>query len=72
MKASRNGWHQRQGMQAYVQEMEHLCAEMASMGRGLTYAEAWRRHSHLGFCPGDFDPLPEIFPGLLPKAKTLK
>jgi len=49
-----------QGMHSYVREMEHLCAEMAGLGHKLAHAEAWRRHSHLGFCPADFDPLPGI------------
>ena len=49
-----------QGMGAYVEEMEKMCREMSELGHGLAYAEAWRRHSHLGFCTAEFDPLSEI------------
>jgi N-acetylglucosamine malate deacetylase 1 len=58
-----------QGMQVHVQEMERLCAEMGARGAGLTYAEAWRRHSHLGFCPPDFNPVPEILQAFSQKPK---
>lgn len=61
-----------QGMQAYIHEMERLCAEVAALGDNLAYAEAWRRHSHLGFCPADFDPLAEILKAFLQKPKTLR
>jgi len=58
-----------QGMHSYVREMEQLCAEMGKLGHGLTHAEAWRRHSHLGFCPAEFDPLPEILQSFSQKPK---
>lgn len=51
---------QTQGMPAYLQEMERMSEQIASLGQGLRHAEAWRRHSHLGFCPPEFDPLSEI------------
>ncbi len=59
-----------QGMHSYVREMEQLCAEMGKLSHGLTHAEAWRRHSHLGFCPSAFDPLPEILATLTQKPKS--
>lgn len=46
-----------QGMEAPVREMEALCRALAGEGHGLEYAEGWRRHSHSGFCPPDFDPV---------------
>lgn len=49
-----------QGMGSYIEEMKNLCREMARFGRNLETAEVWRRHSHLGFCPADYDPLPEL------------
>jgi len=49
-----------QGMETPVGEMEALCRTLAGYGRGLEFAEGWRRHSHLGFCPPDFDPLPAL------------
>jgi N-acetylglucosamine malate deacetylase 1 len=58
---SQQDWLARtQEMPAYVRAMEQACAEMGGLGDGLTYAEAWRRHSHVGFCPANFDPLPEL------------
>ena len=58
-----------QGMHAYVREMEQMCAKMGKLGRNLKYAEAWRRHSHLGFCPGGFDPLRAILTTFSQKTK---
>jgi LmbE family N-acetylglucosaminyl deacetylase len=58
-----------QGMNSPVAEMEQLCREIAGWGDGLESAEAWRRHSHLGFCAPDFDPLPELLGNYLEKPK---
>jgi hypothetical protein len=58
-----------QGMDAYLGEMEKMCRELGQLGKGLIYAEAWRRHSHLGFCPADFDPLPKILNAFLQNLK---
>lgn len=49
-----------QGMNAYVDEMASMGRTMALAGRGMEFAEGWRRHSHLGYCPPDFDPLPQL------------
>jgi LmbE family N-acetylglucosaminyl deacetylase len=46
-----------QGMGAYLCEMESLSREVGRMSRRYEYAEGWRRHSHLGFCDRQFDPL---------------
>lgn len=46
-----------QGLDSYLITMEQMCAEV---GRGFSlfgYGEGWRRHSHLGFGPAEFDPL---------------
>ena len=58
-----------QGINAYIAEMEEMSREMGQLGHGLFHAEAWRRHSHLGFCPADYDPLPSL---LQPFLKNLK
>jgi N-acetylglucosamine malate deacetylase 1 len=58
-----------QGMDSYVGEMEQLCVKMGKFGRRLRHAEAWRRHSHLGFCPANFDPLSEILKPFSQKPK---
>ena len=52
-----------QGMGAYLEEMERLCAEMGRMSGRFPFAEGFLRHNHLGFCPADFDPLAEILGG---------
>ncbi len=46
-----------QGMSSPIAEMERMCREIAGWGNGLEFAEAWRRHSPLGFCDPGFDPL---------------
>ena len=46
-----------QGMDAYLREMESLSREVGRISRRFKYAEGWRRHSHLGFCDEQFDPL---------------
>jgi LmbE family N-acetylglucosaminyl deacetylase len=58
-----------QGMASPVTEMEQMCREIAGWGDGLEFAEAWRRHSHLGFCAPDFDPLPEMLGNCLRNPK---
>jgi N-acetylglucosamine malate deacetylase 1 len=60
---SQNAWLDgSQGMDTPSAEMERLCGAVAAWGDGLRFAEAWRRHSHLGFCAADFDPLIELLP----------
>src|SRR5579859_6101684 len=48
-----------QGMDSYLLEMEAMSHQVAQLAGPFEYAEGWRRHSHLGFCPADFDPLRE-------------
>ncbi|NLN89957.1 MAG: LmbE family protein [candidate division WS1 bacterium] len=46
-----------QGLDSYLITMENMCREV---GRNFSLSrsgEGWRRHSHLGFGPPDFDPL---------------
>ena len=52
-----------QGIDSYLKAMEDMSAEVGSAA-GLHYAEGWRRHSHLGFGPEDFDPLREALAAL--------
>jgi len=49
-----------QGMNAYLDEMERSSRKVGAMSQRHTYAEGWRRHSHLGFGPEDFDPLSDL------------
>jgi LmbE family N-acetylglucosaminyl deacetylase len=46
-----------QGMNSYLKTMEQMSAELGRMSRKFKLAEGWRRHSHLGFCAEDADPL---------------
>lgn len=46
-----------QGLDAYLQTMEEMSAEVGRMSGRFAYAEGWRRHAHLGFCGPDADPL---------------
>jgi LmbE family N-acetylglucosaminyl deacetylase len=49
-----------QGTGSYTGEMESMCREVGRMSGRFTYAEGWRRHSHIGFSPVEADPLKEI------------
>jgi len=47
-----------QGMDSYLAAMDEMSREVARMPTGHgEFAEGWRRHSHLGFCTMDADPL---------------
>jgi LmbE family N-acetylglucosaminyl deacetylase len=46
-----------QGLNSYLQTMEDMSRELGRMSRKFKYAEGWRRHSHLGFCGENADPL---------------
>lgn len=59
-----------QGMTSPTDEMRDFGRALAAWGDGLNYAEAWRRHSHLGFCPADFDPLAATLSHAFQPAKT--
>jgi LmbE family N-acetylglucosaminyl deacetylase len=46
-----------QGIDAYVDQMQQMCAEMGRMSGRYPYAEGWTRRLHLGYCPSEADPL---------------
>jgi LmbE family N-acetylglucosaminyl deacetylase len=48
-----------QGMDSYLDAMDDMAREVGRMSRRFAWAEGWRRHSHLGFCPEKADPLRE-------------
>jgi LmbE family N-acetylglucosaminyl deacetylase len=59
--ASQKEWLDRtQGMDAYLEEMERMSRDVGRMSGKYEFAEGWRRHSHLGFAPEDFDPLADF------------
>jgi len=58
--ASQHSWLQAsQGMNSYLREMETMAREVGRMSRRFRVAEGWRRHSHMGFCAADADPMRE-------------
>jgi LmbE family N-acetylglucosaminyl deacetylase len=48
---------QSQGLDSYLIAMEEMSREVGRWSGKFEYAEGWRRHSHLGFCGPDADPL---------------
>ena len=48
-----------QGLDNYLEAMEGFSRELGRMSGRFQHAEGWRRHSHLGFCAPDDDPLRE-------------
>jgi len=55
---SQHAWLQAsQGMNSYLRDMETMAREVGRISRRFRVAEGWRRHSHMGFCAPDADPL---------------
>lgn len=52
-----------QGLNAYITTMENNLAEVAGMTNHKGFAEGWRPHSKIGFCPPDFTPLESTLAG---------
>ena len=52
-----------QGMDAYLNEMDRMSAEVGRMSGRFTRAEGWRLHSSLGFGPEGFNPMKERLKG---------
>ena len=46
-----------QGFDSYLAAMDGFSRELGRMSEKFEYAEGWRRHSHLGFCDENADPL---------------
>lgn len=46
-----------QGIDSYLTAMEETSREIGRMSGRFSVAEGWRRHSHLGLCAPDADPL---------------
>ncbi len=60
---SQKKWLDRsQGMDSYLATMRDLCADVGRLSGRFRYAEGWRRHSHLGFCAADANPLLAALP----------
>lgn len=46
-----------QGMDSYLKTMDEMSKAVGKLSPGFKHAEGWRRHSHLGFCAAEADPL---------------
>jgi LmbE family N-acetylglucosaminyl deacetylase len=46
-----------QGLDSYLHTMEDMSRTVGEWSGVFQFAEGWRRHSHLGFCAPDADPL---------------
>jgi hypothetical protein len=44
-------------MDSYLVAMDEISREVGRLSKKFEHAEGWRRHSHLGFCGADDDPL---------------
>lgn len=53
-----------QGMDSYLNSMQHLGRELGQTSGRFDYAEGFRRHLHYGFCEESVDPLREAFNAL--------
>ncbi len=50
-----------QGIDSYLKTMQDMSAEMGKTSGFSAFAEGWRKHSHLGFSPGEVLWLEELF-----------
>ncbi len=58
-----------QGMDAYLETMKSMSADLGTESGTSQYAEAWTRHNHLGLCDAASDPLGEILK-IIPQSKN--
>jgi LmbE family N-acetylglucosaminyl deacetylase len=49
-----------QGMNSYLEGMRAMSRKAGEMSRRFTYAEGWKRHSHIGLGLAESDPLKEL------------
>ena len=67
--ASQKQWlDESQGQDSYLQTMRDLGLELGKMCGNFEYAEGWRKHSHIGFCGPDDDPLRSALADLIVEA----
>ena len=52
-----------QGMGSFVRTMDVFSEAVGRLSGAFRHAEGWRRHSHLGFCAEDADPLRDALGG---------
>lgn len=49
-----------QGVGSYLDEMETMSRKVGEMSERFTFAEGWKRHSHIGFSASESDPLKRL------------
>ena len=70
---SQASWLDRtQGMGSYVAAMVDAAAAVGRLSRRFTWAEGWRRHSHVGFSTRDGDPLADAIDPALRERGVLR
>jgi LmbE family N-acetylglucosaminyl deacetylase len=58
---SQKEWLDRsQGFNAYLDIMKGYARELGELSQQWKFVEGWRRHSPLGFCTADFNPLVDL------------
>ena len=61
MHESQKSWLDKtQGFDSYIATMRGISEEVGRMSGRFPYAEAWRRHSHIGFSRSDSNPLADL------------
>ena len=64
--ASQKNWLDvSQGFDSYIETMNQMMGELGAMSKKFSYAEGWRRHSHIGFSTKEIDPIRELLEGKL-------
>ena len=61
-KSQKQWLDESQGLDSYLITMEDMSREVGRMSGRFEYAEGWTRHSHLGFCDEDADPISAALP----------
>jgi LmbE family N-acetylglucosaminyl deacetylase len=56
-ESQRDWLDESQGMDSYIATMRQLSQAVGELSQTFSVAEGWRRHSHLGFCAPDANPL---------------
>ncbi|MDO8586508.1 MAG: PIG-L deacetylase family protein [Armatimonadota bacterium] len=60
-----------QGMDNYLNIMDEMSARVGALSGKFAHAEGWRRHSHMGFGPEDFDPLGQALSSYITRPRDL-
>jgi LmbE family N-acetylglucosaminyl deacetylase len=62
-KSQRQWLDTSQGLDSYLETMKDVMREVGRMSGRYEFAEGWRRHSHLGFCGAEDNPLARALAG---------